>query len=194
MKSRSVSKIVCLITAGVMAMGSLSAAPREAASRVANCSVDDWNFQAEAAGLLKDVQSTATVLTRDADLLHSYTRGDISWESHVNQVSMVKDHINTMGKHLHRLQAIRHLATPEQQQAINSIMPAALILATHTESAIEHLNDRDKPLWDQEYRNHLRGISGRSVQVKQVVDLHLEMADTQEKLDSLRERTLLLGS
>jgi hypothetical protein len=99
-----------------------------------------------------------------------------------------------MGKHLHRLQAIRHLATPEQQQAINSIMPAALILATHTESAIEHLNDRDKPLWDQEYRNHLRGISGRSVQVKQVVDLHLEMADTQEKLDSLRERTLLLGS
>ena len=192
MKSRSVTKIMCLITAGVMAMGSLSAAPRE--PRVATGQVDDWNFHAEAARLLKEVQSTATVLTRDADLLHSYTRGTLSWESHVNQVNLVKSHINTMGKHLDRLQAIRHLATPQQQQAIQSVVPAALILATHTESAIEHLNDRDKPLWDQEYKNHVRGISGRSGQVKQVVDLHLDIADTQDRLERLQEQSRTLGS
>ena len=192
MKSRSVTKIMCLITAGAMAMGSLSAAPRE--PRVATGQVDDWNFHAEAARLLKEVQSTATVLTRDADLLHSYTRGTLSWESHVNQVNLVKSHINTMGKHLDRLQAIRHLATPQQQQAIQSVVPAALILATHTESAIEHLNDRDKPLWDQEYKNHVRGIAGRSGQVKQVVDLHLDIADTQDRLERLQEQSRTLGS
>ncbi len=192
MKSRSVTRILCLITAGVMAMGSLAAAPRE--PRVATGQVDDWNFHAEAARLLKEVQSTATVLTRDADLLHSYTRGSLSWESHVNQVNLVKSHINTMGKHLDRLQAIRHLATPQQQQAIQSVVPAALILATHTESAIEHLNDRDKPLWDQEYKNHVRGISSRSGQVKQVVDLHLDIADTQDKLERLQEQSRTLGS
>jgi hypothetical protein len=194
MKSRNVTRIVCLITAGVMAMGSLAAAPRESAPRVATGQANDWNFHDEASRLLKEVQSTATVLTRDADLLHSYTRGIISWESHVNQVSVVKDHINTMGKTLDRLQAIRHLATPEQQKAIHSVVPAALILATHTESAIEHLNDRDKPLWDQEYKNHLRGISGRSGQVKQVVDLHLDIANTQDKLERLQERSNTLGS
>lgn len=192
MKSRSVTRIMCLITAGVMAMGSLSAAPRE--PRVATGQADDWNFRAEAARLLKEVQSTATVLTRDADLLHSYTRGSLSWESHVNQVNVVKSHINTMGKHLDRLQAIRHLATPQQQQAIQSVVPAALILATHTESAIEHLNDRDKPLWDQEYKNHVRGISSRSDQVKQVVDLHLDIADTQDRLERLQEQSRTLGS
>jgi len=191
MKSRSVFRIVCLITAGAIAMGSLWAAPRESAPRVAT---DDWDFQAEASRLLREVQATATVLTRDAAMLQSYTRGGISWESHANQVSLVKDHINTMGKHLDRLQAIRHVTTPWQQQAIASVVPAAVILAAHTEAAIEHLNDRDKPLWDREYENHLRGISGRSGQVKETVDLHLEMADTQDRLDQLREQTTALGS
>jgi hypothetical protein len=83
---------------------------------------------------------------------------------------------------------------PWQQQAIHSVMPSALILAKHTELAIEHLDDREKPLWDREYVNHLRGIEGRSGQVKQTVDLHLDMANTQDKLERLREQTLLLGS
>lgn len=194
MKSLNVRRIVCLITAGVMAMGSLSAAPRESAPRVATCQADDWNFQEEASRLLKEVQSTATLLSREAGVLHSFTRGSLSWDSHINQVNLVKDHINTMGKHLERLQAIRHVATPWQQQAIHSVMPSALILAEHTESAIEHLNDRGKPLWDQEYVNHLRGIEGRAGQVKQTVDLHLDLANTQDKLEQLREQTLLLGS
>lgn len=193
MKSRDVTRIVCLITAGVMAMGSLSAAPRGSASSVATCQAEDWNFQAEASRLLKEVQSTASLLARDAEALHWYARS-ISWSSHVNQVNTVKNHINTMGKHLERLQAIRHVATPWQQQAIQSVMPSALILAEHTEAAIERLNDRGKPLWDEEYMNHLRGISGRSGQVKQAIDLHLEMANTQDRLERLREQTNLLGS
>ena len=51
-----------------------------------------------------------------------------------------------------------------------------------------------KPLWDPEYVNHLRGIEGRSAQVKQTVHLHLDMANTQDKLERLQEQTLLLGS
>ncbi|HSR09134.1 MAG TPA: hypothetical protein VLM42_18535 [Bryobacteraceae bacterium] len=194
MKSRNVTRIMCLITAGVMTMGSLAAAPRESAPGVAACQADDWNFQEEASRLLKEVQTTATSLSREARVLHSFTRGGLSWDTHINQVNVVKDHVNTMGKHLDRLQAIRHVTMPWQQQAIHSVMPSALILAEHTESAIEHLNDREKPLWDREYVNHLRGIEGRSVQVKQTVDLHLDLATTQDKLERLREQTILLGS
>lgn len=81
MKSKNVTRIVCLITAGVMAMGSLSAASRESAPRVRTCQVDDWNFQEEASRLLKEVQSTATLLSREAGVLHSFTRGSLSWDS-----------------------------------------------------------------------------------------------------------------
>lgn len=194
MKSRSVVQMMCLLTAAAVAAGSLSAAPRDTANRAATGQADDWNFHDEASRLLKEVQSTATVLTRDADILHSFTRGSLSWESHVNQISLIKNHINSMGKQLDRLQAIRHVAAPWQQQAIDSVVPAALILAAHTEAAIEHLNDRSKSLWDSEYANHLQGIFDRSDRVKETVGLHLEIADTQDQLEQLRERTETLGS
>lgn len=194
MKSRSVTKITCLLLAGVMAAGALTAASRGASVLEANRQTEDRNFPAEASSLLKEVQFTATLLTRDATILESYSRGALSRMSHVDQISVVKHHINTMGEKLNRLQAIRHLVTPWQQEAIDSVVPPAVMLATHTQAAIEHLNDRRNNMWHPDYTDHLRGISNRSVQVKEAVNLHLEMADTQDKLDRLQERTNALGS
>jgi hypothetical protein len=194
MKSRSVTKIMCLLLAGVMAAGALTAAPRGVSASGATCQTEDWNFPAEASSLLKEVQFTATLLTRDATILESYSRGALSRESHVDRITVVKHHINTMGEKLNRLQAIRHVVTPWQQQAIDSVVPPAVTVAAHTEAAIEHLNDRRNNLWHPDYTDLLRGISDRSVQVQEAVNLHLEMADTQDKLESLQERTNPLGS
>lgn len=194
MKSRSVTKIVCLITAGMMAAGALTAAPRVVSAGGTTCQTEDRNFPAEASGLLKEVQFTATLLSRDAAILQSYSRGVLSRESHADRITVVKHHINAMGEKLNRLQAIRHLVTPWQQQAIDSVVPPAVMLAAHTQAAIEHLNERRNNLWHPDYTDHLRGIYDRSSQVKEAVNLHLEMADTQDKLERLQERTNALGS
>ena len=86
------------------------------------------------------------------------------------------------------------MVTPWQQQAIDSVVPPAVTLAGHTEAAIEHLNDRRNNLWHPDYTDLLRSISNRSVQVKEAVNLHLEMADTQDRLERLQERASTLGS
>ena len=165
MKSRSVTKIVCLILAGVMAAGALSAAPRGVSTSRATCQSEDWNFPAEASSLLKEVQFTANLLTRDAAILQSFSRGVLSRESHADQITTIKEHINTMGERLNRLQAIRHLVAPWQQQAIDSVVSPSVMLAAHTQAAIEHLNERRNMLWHPDYTDHLRGISDRSLQV-----------------------------
>jgi hypothetical protein len=194
MKSRSVvTKIVCLLTAGVMAAGALSAASPNIPDTAVTCQVDR-NFPAEASQLLKEVQFTAAQLNRDAAILQSFSRSAVSREGHVSQVTMVKHHINTIGEQLIRLQAIRHLATPWQQQAIDSVAEPAGKLAAHTQAAIEHLNNRQNTLWHPVYAEHLRGIYDRADQVKEAVNLHLETADTQDKLERLQERTNALGS
>jgi len=194
MKSRSVTKIMSLVLAGVMAAGALTAAPRSVSVSAAVCQSEDGNFPAEASSLLKQVRFTATLLTRDAAILESYSRGTLSRVSHVDRITTVKHHINTMGEKLNRLQAIRHLVTPWQQQAIDSVVSPAVMLATHTQAAIEHLSDRRNNLWHPDYTDHLRGIFDRSAQVKDAVNLHLEMAATQDKLERLRESTDALGS
>jgi|SRR5579872_7304599 len=194
MKARSVTKIMSLLLAGVMAAGALTAAPRDVSAGRAVCQSEDRNFTAEASSLLKEVQFTATLLTRDAAILQSYSRGALSRESHADRITAVKQHINNIGEKLNRLQAIRHLATPWQQQAIDSVVSPSVMLAAHTQAAIEHLNERRNNLRHADYTDHLRGIYERSVQVKEAVNLHLEMAGMRDKLELLQERTDALGS
>jgi hypothetical protein len=183
MKSKSVTRIMCLLLAGAMLTGSLFAAPP------ANLHAEEASAAQDIASqLLKEVQFRAGQLTRDASTLDSYARGGISRASHVDQLTLVKDHINAIGVRLQMLQAIREDAAPWQQRAIDSVVPFAVKVAAHTEAAILHINESTKPLWHPDYTDHLRAISDRSGRVKDTVDLHLAMASTRDKLERLSER------
>jgi hypothetical protein len=190
---KSLTKITCVLAAGAMAVGSLFAAPQDLVTREALCQAQDWNYQTEASNLLKQVRSTAIALTREASVLDSFALNGISRETHATQVTRVKNHINEIGTQLKRLQAIRHVAAPWQQEAIDAIVPAVMKTAAHTEAAIQHLNDR-KPPWDPNYLDHLQAIHDRSDGVRNIVGLHLEMAETADKLDRLQDRANTLGS
>lgn len=145
-------------------------------------------FEAQASKLLKEVQSRATALTREAAHLDSYSRGDLSKTSHRVQLTLVKDHINAIGVRLAMLQEMRDRTAPWQQAAIDSVTPAAADVAAHTQAAILHVNEYGNHLWHPDYTAHLRAISDRSNRVKDTVDLHLAMASTADKLDRLRDQ------
>jgi hypothetical protein len=195
MKSKNLVGTTCVLMAGMMAAGSLLAAPATASAPCQTCvEAEDWNYQQEASRLLKQIQAHANALAGDADVLSIYAHGSISRHSHAIQVNLVKDRVNAIGKPLNRLQAIRHVAAPWQRQAIDSVAPIAASLAAQTEAAIQHLNETGKPLWVPHYTDLLRSISDRSDQVKQTIDLHLDLAGTHEKLEELRNRVNQIGS
>lgn len=184
----SITRITSLI---IVAGGSVFAVPPEIYARIDQ--VEERNYRSEASRLLRQVQFSAAQLTRDAETLDTYSHNGVSRQSHNHQVNLVREHINKIGDRMERLEAIRHRSAPWQQQAIDSILPVARNLAVHTEAAIRHLNDTGKPLWDPGYRAHLRAILERSEEVKKTVNLHLEMADTEERLEQLRDRTVTLS-
>jgi len=195
MKSRVLMGTVCLLTAASMGAGRLFAEPRvntEPAPSLCHC--EDVNYQAEVSQLLREVHSNSIRLSSDADVLNTYARSSISREGHGKQVTLVKEHINAIGQRLERLQAIRHVAAPWQQQAIDSVMPIAVNLAAHTEAAILHLNEAGRPVWAPDYTDLLHAISERSNSMKDAVGLHLEMYDVQSRLDRLHDRANTLGS
>jgi uncharacterized coiled-coil DUF342 family protein len=149
---------------------------------------------AEASQLLKEVRTIAYNLERDAATLESYTFGRLDWRTHADQLSLAREHINAIGNRLKNLQAIRSTAAPWQQQAIESIVPVATQLAARTEAAINHLNENRGYRFAPEYTDHLRTIADHSDQLKESVNVFLEMASTQEKLDRLREKAAALES
>jgi len=170
----------------------LSASP---AIETCKCAIQaqDWDFRAEASQLLEQIQSEAAQLRAHAATLKTYTRGGFDWQTHAGQLTLAKNSINEIGERLERLQSIRHAAEPWHSQAIDSIVPVAVNLAGSTESAIQYLKENRNRLWSPAYTGHLNSISERADQVKEYVDLHLEMASTQNKLEQLQGKAALIG-
>lgn len=67
-----------------------------------------------------------------------------------NRVS-VRTCVNAIGKRITRLQEIKHVAAPWQQQTIDSILPIAVDLAGRIQAAIERLNENQNYLWADVY-------------------------------------------
>jgi len=183
------TKMAYLPVAALIVSGSsLFAAPSVSAVGPPVAKSEITQDSAQASQLLEEVRSIAYNLSRDAATLESFRLGRLTWQSHADQLTLAKQHINAIGTRLENLQAIRDTAAPWQQQAIDAIVPAAVQLASRTEDAINHLNDNPRHLFAPEYTSHLSAIASNADQMKQSVDVFLELAGTEKKLDNLRER------
>ncbi len=89
---------------------------------------------------------------------------------------------------------MRHTVAPWQQQAIDRIHPVALQLADHTEAAIEHLNENPNLRFVPEYKERLTSIAGHASDMKSTIDNFVEYAETQEKLQNLKNELELASS
>jgi hypothetical protein len=189
MRSMNVRNLSYLsIGALILSGSSLFAAPSISAIGTPVIQSETATSSAQASQLLEEIQSIAYELSSNAATLESYKLGRLNWESHAHQLTLAKQHINAIGGRLQELQAIRNTAEPWQQQAIGRMVPLAVQLASRTENAINHLNENRRYLFAPAYTGHLSAIADHADQMKQSVDVALELANTQDKLDVLREK------
>jgi seryl-tRNA synthetase len=106
----------------------------------------------EVSQLLEDIKGQAADLQRDSDELESFTRSDMSWQSHAEELDRIKERINAIGKTISKLQNLRSSASPWQREAIDRIMPVAKKLASNTTAAIEHLNKNPLRINEPQYQ------------------------------------------
>ena len=191
---RNVSYLPMLALTLTPSLAASEPAARPASPAVLLTESQNWGFESEASRLLREIQSLAADLESDASTLESFTRNPLHWHSHAARLSLVREHINAIGKRLERLQSIKYVTTPWQQRAIDDIVAVAVPLAAHTQSAILHLNDNRNNLYAPTHSEHLTTISERSDAMKDTVDSFLDFAGAQQKLKRLQERVGLVAS
>ena len=169
------NRMTYLAMAAVLAAGT----PLLAASSGAHKSTD-------ATRLLREVRLLTHDLNRDAATLESYRFNRTSWETHAYRLMLAKQHINSIGERLEKLDAMRESVEPWQQEAIDSLTPVAGQLAGRAEAAIEYLNENQGKLFVPDYREHLAAIAGHADQMRESIGAHLDMANAQERMDKLR--------
>lgn len=109
----------------------------------------------EVSELLTQAKTRAVQLRNDAEVMKSFSLSGVSWESHADQLNLIKEHINALGNVLQQMSDQRHLASPWQQAAIDRITPLAAELASNVETTIEHLTNNRNRLQTPQYRDYL---------------------------------------
>src|SRR6516162_3187204 len=109
------------------------------------CAAQASRDSKEVSALLSDVKTEAVQLRHDADEMKAFTHSTLTWESHARKVEEIKEHVNSAGKLLTKLDNAKKDASPWQQQAIDRITPLLKELASSVTATIDHLSQKPKP-------------------------------------------------
>jgi len=142
----------------------------------------------EVSQLLEDIKGQAADLQRDSDELESFTRSDMSWQSHAEELDRIKERINAIGKTISKLQNLRSSASPWQQEAIDRIIPVAKKLASNTTAAIEHLNKNPLRINEPQYQQYLKSNAEAASNLATLVKDFVEYGKTRTTLEAYERK------
>jgi len=119
------------------------------------CAAQASRDSKEVSALLSDVKTEAVQLRHDADEMKAFTHSTLTWESHARKVEEIKEHVNSAGKLLTKLDNAKKDASPWQQQAIDRITPLLKELASSVTATIDHLSQKPKLLHTAPYADYV---------------------------------------
>lgn len=135
---------------------------------------------------LAEFESKAIETRRDAMFLESKRRSpQLSWETHVQKLNIMKEHINEMGKMLSELEGMKPQATVFQEKSIEAARPHLEDLARRVQNAINWLNEDRRSTLKAEYKDNLHGIWTSADRLYDDVDTILDYKEAHERLQGL---------
>ena len=144
--------------------------------------------------LLSEARTQAYQLSVDAATMESYTRSNLSWETHAAAVTQMRAHINTAGRTLAQLEEARKAASPWQMTAIDRIRPLLKEIASNTQTVIDYLNENPKRLFMAEYKDHIEANSDVAGQLSAMIADFVDYGNTKERLRRLSAKLELAAN
>jgi len=140
---------------------------------------------------LAQFESRAIETRRDAAMLESKRRNrQLSWQTHADKLSVMKEHINEMGKMLAELEGMKPKATLYQEKAIEAARPPLEDMARRVGNALNWLNEDRRSIAKAEYRDNLHGIWVSSDALYRDVDTVIDYHEARMRLHELMEEPI----
>jgi hypothetical protein len=142
----------------------------------------------QVSSLLSEAKTMAFQMKEDAETMESYTRSNVSWQSHATAINQIKEHVNAMGRQIAKLNNAKGSASPWQNTAIDRINPFLQELAGYTEAAIEHLNKRPALLATPDYKDYLEANADYAGDMASMVADFVDYGKTKQRLQRLTDK------
>lgn len=184
-----INRTFWLVTLTLLLMTPLFATAAKAETKTDDSQAYNWKHYEDASQLLREIQGLSAQLAEDSFFLEQKSRSNqMDWRSHATELSNIRDNVNAMGRNLQQLQEVHGKIAPWQQKAVERIMPNALKLAAHTESAIAHLNEEQGKLWTPEYIARFSAMADHAEEIKNTVSMFLDYGRTSDRLEGLESQ------
>jgi len=142
----------------------------------------------QVSALLAEAKTEAVQLRRDAEELKTFTRSNLSWQSHSAKINEIKNHVNNSGQLLTKLKNAQAGGSSQQQQTIERIEPLLKDLAASVESTIEHLSQHSMRLRTAPYRAYVDANADIAGELADVISQSVEYEKTRAKSEDLAEK------
>jgi hypothetical protein len=143
---------------------------------------------ADLATLFQEARTTASQLRKDAATMETYTRSNLSWQSHGSQITEIRQHINKAGSILSEMQAARADAQSWHQEAIDRITPVLNELASNTEAVIRQLNENPGRLKTPTYQGYLKDNADLAVELANIVGDAVNADNIRTKIETMQAK------
>jgi osmotically-inducible protein OsmY len=164
-----------------------NAAPFRSSSSTFEQAMPVTPAQKEVERLFKEIYANATIASRHADQLDSYTRvgSRLHSTTHASELTGAKEAINKIGADYRKLLELRPGALPWQQSVIDRLEPVLVGMAGQTTDAIALLNEERGSTTSQEYRDAIGSLYGFAGRTRTLLSVNLDYAQAREKLNRM---------
>ena len=146
-----------------------------------------WDFHKEADRLFTEIQSDSQQVVNHAAKLQSFSDDyELDWQPNADQLNRLKSEVNDVGQKLCRLETIRRVVAPWQQNAIDQIAPSVQLMADNVQDAIMFGNAHRNDLWNPTFRRYADNIYTEATTLQQSVGDAVQYANVLRQYGELR--------
>jgi hypothetical protein len=141
--------------------------------------------------LLDEVKSHAALVDEDAHTLAAYTRSDMGWSTHAQQLTVIKEHVNDLIRDSNQIASMRDEGSPWQQEAIDRISGLLPEMASNLTATINHLNDNQNRIRMKPYQDLAKANETIIHRAHEIIADFVEYSDAKAKAQVLEKQLQL---
>ncbi|MFP5237723.1 MAG: hypothetical protein ACLGSD_17645 [Acidobacteriota bacterium] len=138
--------------------------------------------------LFHSIRQHAVMAEADAELLESYTRSSVSWESHSRRIESMRSHVKDLADDYNEASALRAEGSPWQQDAIDHLQPLLQGMADHMKATIDHLKEHPNKTRMQPWIDYVRANRDYAVRTTELIRDYVNYGEAKATADELEKK------
>lgn len=138
--------------------------------------------------LFHNIRQHAMLAEQDAELLESYTRSSVSWETHARRIEAMRSQVKELAEDYNQASSLRSEGSPWQQDAIDHLQPLLQGMADHIKATIDHLRENPSKIRMQPWIDYVHANRDYAAKATELIRDYVTYGEAKATADDLEKK------